>query len=128
PSTTGVDVPAIPPAHGLPTLNVPGERPGCATLLAGPKFPPCVFAPNGMTNATFISLSSTGVPIPHLFSGFNYADFILNNQIKTPLARLPINLLLEFEDNLDAEPHPLDSTGNVISSLGPQNKEYGADL
>ena len=81
-----------------------------------------------MTNATFISLSSTGVPIPHFFSGFNYADFILNNQIKTPLARLPINLLLEFEDNLDAEPHPLDSTGNVISSLGPQNKEYGVDF
>src|SRR5437667_12719749 len=127
-NTTGSDVPVIPPATGLPTLNVPGEGPGCATVLAGPKFPPCVFAPNGMTNATFISLSSTGVPIPHFFSGFNYADFILNNQIKTPLARLPINLLLEFEDNLDAEPHPLDSTGNVISSLGPQNKEYGVDF
>src|SRR5438876_8847 len=127
-NTTGSDVPVIPPATGLPTLNVPGEGPGCATVLAGPKFPPCVFAPNGMTNATFISLSSTGVPIPHFFSGFNYADFILNNQIKTPLARLPINLLLEFEDNLDAEPLPLDSTGNVISSLGPQNKEYGVDF
>src|SRR5437667_151887 len=59
---------------------------------------------------------------------WNRPDAILNNQIKTPLARLPINLLLEFEDNLDAEPHPLDSTGNVISSLGPQNKEYGVDF
>src|SRR6184192_1542262 len=127
-TTTGSDVPVVPPATGVPTLPVTGEGPGCATVLAGPKFPPCVFAPNGMTNATFISLSSTGVPIPHFFSGFNYADFILNNQIKTPLARLPINLLLEFEDNLDAEPHPLDSTGNVISSLGPQNKEYGVDF
>src|SRR5438046_10671679 len=53
---------------------------------------------------------------------------MLNNQIKPPLARLPINLLLEFEDNLDAEPHPLVSTGNVISSLGPQNKEHGVEF
>src|SRR5438477_7220648 len=53
-NTTGSDVPVIPPATGLPTLNVPGEGPSCATVLAGPKFPPCVFAPNGMTNATFI--------------------------------------------------------------------------
>src|SRR5438105_5651815 len=127
-NTTGSDVPVIPPATGLPTLNVPGEGPGCATVLAGPKFPPCVFAPNGMTNATFISLSSTGVPIPHFFSGFNYADFILNNQIKTPLARLPINLLLEFEDNLDAENHPLDAKGKVMPGLASQNKEYGADF
>src|SRR5213594_2613446 len=127
-NTTGSDVPVIPPATGLPTLNVPGEGPGCATVLAGPKFPPCVFAPNGMTNATFISLSSTGVPIPHFFSGFNYADIILNNQIKTPLARLPINLLLEFEDNLDAENHPLDAKGKVMPGLASQNKEYGADF
>jgi len=127
-TTTGTDVPVVPPASPLPTLPVPGEGPGCATVLTGPKFPPCVFAPNGMTNATFISLSSTGVPIPHFFSGFNYADFILNNQIKTPLARLPINLLLEFEDNLDAEPHPLDATGKLMRGLGSQNKEYGADF
>jgi hypothetical protein len=119
----------IPPSG---SLFVPGEGPGCAnvqgipstTLPTTPNVPPCPFAPNGMTNATFLDASLK----PHFFSGFNYADFILNNQIKTPLARLPINLLLEFEDNLDAEPHPLDSTGNVISSLGPQNKEYGVDF
>src|SRR5205809_5091482 len=109
----------------VPSVPVPGEGPGCAKgFPALPAFPPCAFAANGMTNATFID--STG--LLHFYSGFNYADFILNNQIKTPLARLPINLLLEFEDNLDAEPHPLDSTGNVISSLGPQNKEYGVDF
>src|SRR5438874_8299229 len=119
----------IPPSG---SLFVPGEGPGCAnvqgipstTLPTTPNVPPCPFPPNGMTNATFLDASLK----PHFFSGFNYADFILNNQIKTPLARLPINLLLEFEDNLDAEPHPLDSTGNVISSLGPQNKEYGVDF
>ncbi|PYX09101.1 MAG: hypothetical protein DMG88_07295 [Acidobacteria bacterium] len=127
-TTTGSDVPVVPPATGVPTLPVTGEGPGCQTVLGGPKFPPCVFAPNGMTNATFLSLTSTGVPVPHFYSGFNYADFILNNQIKTPLARLPINLLLEFEDNLDAESHPLDATGKVMPGLGSQNKEYGADF
>jgi len=127
-TNTGTDVPVVPPATSLPTLPVPGEGPGCATVLTGPKFAPCVFAPNGMTNATFITLSSTGVPVPHFFSGFNYADFILNNQIKTPLARLPINLLLEFEDNLDAASHPLDATGKVMTDLSSQNKEYGVDF
>jgi hypothetical protein len=127
-TTTGSDVPVVPPASALPTLPVPGEGPGCQAVLGGPKFAPCVYAPNGMTNATFLSLTSTGVPVPHFYSGFNYADFILNNQIKTPLARLPINLLLEFEDNLDAESHPLDATGKVMPGLGSQNKEYGADF
>jgi Putative porin len=110
------------PVTGIP---VPGEGPGCASLSVGtPKFPPCVFAPNGMTNATYVDASGK----PHFYSGFDEADFILNNTIKTPAARLPINWLIEFEDNLDAKAHPLDSKGNVISSLGSQNKEYGSDL
>ena len=33
---------------------VPGEGQGCQAVLGGPKFPPCPFAPNGMTNATFV--------------------------------------------------------------------------
>ncbi|MBV9573360.1 MAG: putative porin [Acidobacteriales bacterium] len=103
---------------------VPGEGPGCAKGLSLPSFAPCVFAPNGMTNATFVD--SKGVP--HFYSGYNYADFILNNQVKTGWARLPVNLLLEFEDNLDAEHHPLDAKGNVLTNLGSQNKEYGADF
>jgi len=127
-NTTGSDVPVVPPASPFPTLPVPGEGPGCQAVLGGPKFAPCVFAPNGMTNATFLTLTSTGVPVPHFFSGFNYADFILNNQIKTPLARLPINLLAEFEDNLDAASHPLDATGTVIPNVSSQNKEYGVDF
>jgi len=36
--------------------------------------------------------------------------------------------VLEFEDNLDAEPHPLDSKGAVMAGLGSQNKAYGVDV
>jgi hypothetical protein len=123
-TTTGTPASGTTPGTG--PFNVPGEGPGCASVagLPSPNVPNCPFAPNGMTNATFIDSSGRA----HFFSGFNYADFILNNQIKTGLARLPINLLLEFEDNLDAEPHPLDSAGNVIPNLSSQNKEYGGDI
>jgi hypothetical protein len=103
---------------------VPGEGQGCAKGLNFPAFAPCVFAPNGLTNATTVDING----VPHFYSGFNYADFILNNQIRTGLERLPLNLLLEFEDNLDAEKHPLNSKGKVISSIGSQNKEYGVDF
>jgi hypothetical protein len=103
---------------------VPGEGQGCAKGLNFPAFAPCVFAPNGLTNATTVDING----VPHFYSGFNYADFILNNQFKTGLERLPLNLLLEFEDNLDAEKHPLNSKGKVISSIGSQNKEYGVDF
>ena len=121
-TTTGSAATATAPAVG--PFPIPGEGQGCAKGLNLPVFAPCVFSPNGMTNATYVD--SKGVP--HFYSGFNYADFILNNQIKTGFARLPLNLILEFEDNLDAENPPLDSKGNVIGSLGSQNKEYGADF
>ena len=50
--------------------------------------------------------------------------------MKTGSSRLPINLLLEFEDNLDAAAHPLSAaTGNpVLANVGSQNKEYGGDI
>ncbi len=108
------------PVTGIP---VPGEGPGCGAASNAPSFAPCVFAPNGMTNATYVD--SKGVL--HFYSGYNYADFILNNQIQTGIASLPFNLLLEFEDNLDAEAHPLNAKGAVLSNLGSQNKEYGVD-
>ncbi len=101
-----------------------GEGQGCAKGLGFPAYSPCVFAPNGLTNATFVD--SKGVP--HFYSGYYYGDFILNNQIQTPAKRLPVNLLIEFEDNLDAEAHPLNSKGTVQANLGSQNKEYGADF
>jgi hypothetical protein len=109
------------PITGIP---IPGEGQGCAKGLTFAAFAPCVFAPNGMTNATYVD--SAG--LAHFYSGYNYADFILNNQIQTGLTRLPVNLLLEFLDNLDAEAHPLDTKGNVIRTLGSQNKEYGFDF
>jgi hypothetical protein len=107
--------------------NVPGEGPGCATVVGGPSFPPCVFAPNGMTNSTFITLDSKGNPIPHFLSGFTYSDVILNNQIKTPIARLPINLMLEFEQNLNAHSNPLNTKG-IPTAFGKQDKAYGIDF
>jgi hypothetical protein len=79
-----------------------------------------------MTNATF--LDSAGKP--HFYSGFDLLDFILNNQIETGATRFPINLLVEYEQNLDASSHPLSAAkGNhVLTNLGSQNKEYGADF
>jgi hypothetical protein len=108
---------------------VPGEGPGCASGSAGgtplPSVPPCAFSANGETNAVVLGPDGK---TPRFLSGFFYADFILNNQIKTGLARWPLNLLLEFEDNLDAAAHPLDPDGKVLPQFGSQNKEYGADI
>jgi Putative porin len=115
---TGGTTPA--PITGLP---VPGEGPGCAKGTGFPAYPPCVFAPNGMTNATYVSSNGT----VHFYSGYNYADFIIPNQIQTGITRLPVNVLLEFLDNLDAENHPLSTKGAVLTNLGSQNKEYGFD-
>ena len=113
------------PITGIP---VPGEGQGCikggTKASPFPSFPPCVFAPNGMTNATYVD--SKG--IPHFYSGYNYVDFIVNNQIQDGIARLPINLLAEFLDNPDAESHPLDTKGKILTNLGSQNKEYGFDF
>jgi hypothetical protein len=106
---------------GFPT---PGEGPGCASAFGSAKFPNCIFAPNGMTNATYLDTAGK----IHFYSGFNIVDTILNNTFKTPVARLPINLLLEFEDNLNAATHPLDMAGNPITNVGSQNKEYGGDI
>jgi hypothetical protein len=119
PTPTGGPTPS--PITGIP---IPGEGQGCAKGTSFPSFPPCVFAPNGMTNATYVD--SKGVP--HFYSGYNYADFILPNQIQTGFTRLPVNILLEFLDNLDAENHPLNTKGAVITTLGSQNKEYGFDV
>jgi hypothetical protein len=77
-----------------------------------------------MTNATFVDAGGKA----HFYSGFNYADFILNNQISTGAERWPINLIAEYLQNLDATAPPLDSSGKLLSDLGPQNKEYGFDF
>jgi hypothetical protein len=64
----------------------------------------------------------------HFWSQFFYADFILNNQIKTGLARLPLNLLLEYENNLSAKDHPLDPSGLELTNLGKQSHAYLAEI
>jgi hypothetical protein len=112
---------------GTSSGNVPGEGPGCATVLGGPAFPPCAFAANGMTNATTITLDSKGNPVPHFLSRFLYSDFVLNNTIKTPIARMPINLLAEYEQNLNAASNPLDTVGGS-TGLDKQDKAYGFDV
>ena len=105
-------------------LQVPGEGPGCGKGSGLPTVPPCAFAANGMTNATYNDPGGK----PHFYSQFLYADFILNNQVRTSWERLPINLLLEYENNLDAKDHPLDPSGNVLASLGKQSHTYLADV
>src|SRR6185437_14996071 len=105
-------------------LPVPGEGPGCAGGFGLSSAPPCAFAANGLTNATFTDAAGKA----HFLSGFEYADFILNNQIKTGLPRLPLNIVLEYEDNLNAASRPLDNAGNVISGIGSQGKAYLGDL
>ena len=111
----------------IAALPVPGEGPGCAAGSNSgklPSFPPCAFSPNGMTNGTFTDAKG----IPHFLSQFLYADFILNNQIKTGSSRLPLNVLLEYEDNLAAKEHPIDFTGNLATNLGKQSHVYLADI
>ena len=109
---------------GTPPIQVPGEGPGCATGSGLPSVPPCAIASNGMTNATFVDAKGQ----KHFLSGFEYADFILNSQLKTGLSRFPLNLMLEYENNLKAASHPLDSKGNVIASIGSQNQAYLGEI
>jgi hypothetical protein len=145
PPTVADPAPAQPSPTTV-TINVPGEGQGCQTPkgaatgsatvgglpVAAPIVitPPCIFSPNGMTNALLVD--SKG--IPHFASGFLYADFIINNQFKTPFKRLPLNVVGEFEDNLDAIAHPLGNpdavTGiaPVLTQFGKQALAYSLDV
>lgn len=111
------------------TINLPGEGPGCASGFAGavklPSSAPCALASNGMTNAIY---TDPATKLPKFLSGFLYTDYIFNNEIKTGAKRWPLNVLLEFQQNLDASSHPLDTNGKVIPDLGSQNKGYLVDV
>jgi hypothetical protein len=109
---------------GNPPIAIPGEGPGCATGSGLPSVPPCAIASNGMTNATFVDAKGQR----HFLSGYEYADLIVNNQLRTGLSRFPLNLVLEYETNLKAADHPLDSKGIVISSIGSQNRSYLGEI
>ncbi|MGB9071930.1 MAG: putative porin [Terriglobales bacterium] len=123
-------------------VTAPGEGPGCAKIAGGNTAPQpasnslvggCAFAANGVTNSTYLDANGNA----HFLSGFLYADLILNNQFKTPLKRFPFNLLLEYEDNLNASDHPFDFTvkGAVpnpsaveAAKLGKQSHAYLTDF
>src|SRR5581483_3146972 len=119
-TSTGTSETAPVAVAGLP---VAGEGPGCSALLGLPSVPPCAFAPNGMTNSTFVGADGK----PHFASKFLYGDVILTNQFKTGIDRLPFNLLLEAEQNLRAAGHPLGSDGRVRTDLGRQSHVYLID-
>jgi Putative porin len=138
-TTSGV---VIPPATTPTSFPVPGEGPGCAKIAGGTTVPlqasgalvgGCAFAANGITNSTYLDANGNA----RFLSRFLYADLILNNQFQTGLARLPINLLLEYENNLNAAAHPFDHTvsgavanpvGAENASLGKQSHAYLADI
>ncbi len=109
---------------GNPPIAIPGEGPGCATGSGLPNVPPCAIASNGMTNATFVDAKGQR----HFLSGFEYADLILNSQLKTGLSRFPLNLMLEYETNLKAADDPLDSKGIVVTSIGSQGRSYLGEI
>jgi hypothetical protein len=111
-------------ASGFAVQASPGEGPGCASGFGLPATAPCVYGPQGFTNATFKDAGGSN----HFLSGFLYADLILNNTIKTPWKRFPVNLLLEYENNLNAADHPVDATGNALTSLGKQSHAYQVDF
>jgi hypothetical protein len=77
-----------------------------------------------MTNATYTDKAGK----PHFYSQFLYADLILNNQIKTGYTRWPLNLILEYENNLNAEDHPLGANGALLTNLGKQGHVYMGDI
>jgi putative porin len=117
------------------SFPISGEGPGCSSLGSAKlqTSQACVFAANSMTNSTFADSSGH----VHFLSGFLYADLILNNQFKTGMARLPVNLLLEYENNLNAADHPFDFTISgpqadpkavENTSLGKQSHAYQADI
>jgi hypothetical protein len=147
-----IQIPIVPvPVTGPTTtpvtvnINVPGEGQGCqspkgatigTTGGATPTAttivitPPCIFSPNGMTNALVLDSKN----VPHFASGFLYADFIINNQFKTPFKRLPLNVVGEYEDNLDAIAHPLGNPDSktgivpILTNLGKQGRAYSVDV
>jgi hypothetical protein len=104
------------PTNPVGPIPVPGESQGCNNPSSGgvslnvPTSVGCVFAPNGMTNATWVDFTNPTKPVWHFESQFLYADFIIANQFQTGITRLPINLLAEYEDNLNAAAHPFDYT------------------
>lgn len=85
-------------------LTEPASVTGSTTIRCNTASPPVctlpsgIFAPNGMTNSTFVDAAG----VTRFTGGFNYSDFIIDNTIKTGLAKFPLRILLEYEKNLSA--------------------------
>ena len=138
-ATTTNNVNIVNPGSDPPVVTqfpIPGEGPGCSTPASSglQSSQSCAFSPNGMTNATFVDANTGKL---RFLSGFLYADLILNNTFKTKWSRLPVNLLVEYENNLNASEHPFDFTvkGKVADpaavtrqDLGKQSHVYYADV
>jgi hypothetical protein len=138
-ATTTNNVNIVNPGSDPPVVAqfpVPGEGPGCGTPASSglQTSQSCAFSPNGMTNSTFVDANTGKL---RFLSGFLYADLILNNTFKTKWSRLPVNLLVEYENNLNASSHPFDFTvtGKVADpgavtrqDLGSQSHVYYADI
>jgi putative porin len=91
-------------------LNEPAAING--TAATGP------FAPNGITNATFKDVNG----VNHFLSRFLYSDLILNNQFRTPISRLPLNLVAEYLNNLNAATNRSHAYGADLSVGQTKNK------
>jgi hypothetical protein len=110
---------------GTPITAITVTGPAIATgLVAGSTY----LAPNGLTNCVILPPTGT-TPRPSFCSKYLVSDFILNNQVKTAWAKLPFNLIGEYEQNLNANPNPVDGRVHdkmyfVEASLG-QSKVKG---
>ena len=98
-------------------LNQPTGVTGSTTTSAA-------FGPNGITNATVTVGTAGGQTIRRFYSQFLYSDLILDNTIKTNMAKFPVRVLIEYLDNLNAQDHPLLSNGTVATDLGRQSHVY----
>jgi len=82
------------------------------------------FAPNGMTNCVNTSKAYGNQIGTGFCSQYQYSDLIINNVVKTGIAKLPLNVLFEWEKNLradssltrDGKKH--DSLYHIEASLG----------
>ena len=119
-TTTGTPAGATTPVTGLPVpgkVRVARKAPGCRLRLLASTAP----KDSPMRPLLTIAAKSTFCPDSCM------RDFILNNQIKTGWKRFPVNLLLEYQNNLNAADHPLDSTG-AATDLNKQSHAYLVDV
>jgi hypothetical protein len=96
-----------------------------------------------MTNATITVGTTGGQTIRSYYSQYLYSDLIIDNTITTKWAKLPIRILGEYLNNLNAQDHPLfafvngaasgtactgPTTGCVATSLGKQSHVYRGEF